>query len=419
MYSLSDAVAEYEQALSVTSTEEPGTQSSRLLKMLLARQAVSLALKSESPSSVTLFQKIVNLDKTLRLRIEDLEASTKEAVKLEWRETIQPSPEDWWWPSDIPKNKFLSRILIVLAWIAIAIALSFIVEVVKRFLSGGVDVASTVLQGLVALLVGGTAVQMARQVIGLKDDSYAAERVSALHYLLAVLFVFIAFVMHIALPKVASYYSDQGVLQKKAGHIVKAIDNYERSVSLKPDDSLSHYNLGLAYEEVLEDDKAESEYRAALRWDDSQCFAYNRLAHLRIARHQGYSEALGLTNIALSKLNAFAKDRAINEDGLRRLHYSLLVNRAWAHLGLKQPLLAQQKLLEAKLLRPDAAGAHCLLGQALNELKDLSGARDEWETCVADAGELQQPDVDAEWISTAQEGISRGNHVETVKDITK
>jgi tetratricopeptide (TPR) repeat protein len=292
------------------------------------------------------------------------------------------------------------------AWVAIAIALSFIVEIVKRFLTGGVDVASTVVQGLVALLVGGSAVQFARQLVGLKDSSSTVESTGKIKFLSAAILILVAIGLQAALPKIAGYYSDQGVIEKKAGRITSAIESYERSVSLKPDDALAHYNLGLAYEAVLERDKAESEYVAALRWDNKMCFAYNRLAQLQITRHKDFATALSLLNTAIEKLGDFGNESALDDDARRRIQYSLLENRGWAQLGLKHPLLAQPDLVRAQQLRPDAPGAHCLLGDVLSELKQSRAAEGEWEKCIAQARAIDNEN-EAELISDAAERIGR------------
>lgn len=406
MLNLQEAVSAYEHALSNLFSEKSGDPASRLLAALLARTDVATVLKEHAPSSPNLFNQIATLDMELRSRIPAAAAAVDQSTKKKWHDAIQATAAEWWWSLEPPKARWLSRSLVAVAWVAIAIALSFIVEVAKRFLTGGVDVASTVLQGLVALLVGGSAVQFARQLVGLKESPSAVESPGKIKFLSAGLLILVALGLQAALPKIAAYYSDQGVIEKKAGRITNAIESYERSVSLKPDDALAHYNLGLAYEVVLERDKAESEYVAALRWDNRMCFAYNRLAQLQITRHKDFAAALGLLNTAIEKLGDFGKESALNDDARMRIQYSLLENRGWAQLGLKHPLMAQGDLVRAQQLRPDAPGAHCLLGDVLSELKQSPAAQGEWEKCIAQSRAIDNEN-ESELISDAAEKLVR------------
>lgn len=405
MRTLEDAISDYQRTLAELFGATPADPESRLLSVLLARDEIAGMLDVTYQLSVGDLHRIQTLDKKLKSSIRDAATSVDECAKNEWRDLLPSRADQWWWSFDRPKRHWLSGALLALAWIAIAIALSFIVEILKRFLAGGVDVTSTVLQGLVALLVGGSAVQLARQLVNLRDGGSTVEPPGRIKFLAAAGLILIALGLEASLPKISAYYSNRGVIEKKAGHITSAIESYERSASLKPDDAITHYNLGLAYEAVLEKDKAESEYVAALRWDNNMCFAYDRLAQLEITRHKDFAAALGLLNTAIEKVAACEKHNDLDSETRRRLEYSLFENRAWAQFGLKHPLLAQSDLVAAQKLRPEAPGAHCLLGNVLSELKQSSSAQGEWEKCVAQA-QAADNENEAQLISNAQEKIS-------------
>src|SRR5205823_14189127 len=115
--------------------------------------------------------RIIELDQKLRKDAKRVNAIARRFDLAEWRESIRPPDGAWWWRLDLhpsAKPRFISKgvLLTGLGWILIAISLSFILEVVRRFLSTGADVPSTVLQGLLALLVGSTIIQLVGQVAG-------------------------------------------------------------------------------------------------------------------------------------------------------------------------------------------------------------------------------------------------------------
>ena len=418
MRTLEEATSDYQRTLAELFDKTRADPESRLLAILLARDEIAEILDATSQLSVGDLHRIQTLDKKLKSSIQEAAKSIGEYAKNEWRDLLPSRADQWWWSFNRPKKHWFSGALLTFAWIAIAIALSFIVEILKRFLAGGIDVTSTVLQGLVALLVGGSVVQLAHQLVDLSDGSSSADPPKRIKFLAAAALILIAFGLEASLPKISAYYSDRGVIEKKAGHITSAIESYERSSSLKPDDAVTHYNLGLAYEAVLEKDKAESEYVAALRWDNNMCFAYDRLAQLEITRRKDFAAALGLLNTAIEKITACEKHNNLDSATRRRLEYSLFENRAWAQLGLKHPLLARSDLIAAQKLRPEAPGAHCLLGDVLSEQKQSSSAQVEWETCVAQA-QASDNENEAQLISNAQEKISHDTLTSGAKDTHK
>ena len=90
----------------------------------------------------------------------------------------------------------------------------------------------------------------------------------------------IVLAFRLALPAFARIYNDRGVRQQLAGRITSAIDSYERAISLAPDFALANYNLGAAYDEILQYDKALVEYQTAIQNDPQLYFAYNNLARI-------------------------------------------------------------------------------------------------------------------------------------------
>lgn len=258
-------------------------------------------------------------------------------------------PTSWWWKlnEQVPDRSFsrLARPVANIAlWLFIALALSYIVEIARRFVGRGPDVASVVMQGFLALLVGGTIVQFARQLVeGTKGNSGSTLfNTKSLLVLAGVLLVFWT-VLYKAQPRIAAYYSDRGVTQRKENDYAHAIQNLLRATDLNPADAIAHYNLAVAYQQTKDYDTAEVEYRAAIKWDPAQYLAYSELARLVILRRSDYAEALRLSEAGLKTWKTQTSDKSLDEFAIRS-QYSLLVMRGWAYLGLQLYRQAENSL---------------------------------------------------------------------------
>jgi tetratricopeptide (TPR) repeat protein len=287
---------------------------------------------------------------------------------------------------------------VILAGFFITLSISFIAEIAQRFLAGQPDffaVFSTITQALLALLAGGTLTQAGGRWIeallaGRGRERHAAYWKTALAFLLLVAVLAFRF----SLPAFARIYNDRGVKQQGAGQITSAIAGYQRALSLDPDFAQAHYNLGSAYEEILQYDKSLTEYHTAIQADPRLYFAYNNLARLYMLQKHDYVSALRLLNRGVAL-----------EPSEPVVQYALYKNRAWAYLGLKLPGLAEADLHLALSLRPEGAAAHCLLAQVLELQGKTAEALPSWESCVA----YTTPDenVEADWYAIARERASQ------------
>ncbi len=244
------------------------------------------------------------------------------------------------------------------------------------------------------MLAGGALTQAGGRWI---EGLFAARGIGHAHYwkaLLAFLLLAAVLALRLSLPAFARVYSDNGVRQQGAGRITTAIASYTRAISLRPDYAVAHYNLGSAYEDILQYDKALVEYQTAIQADPQIYLAYNNLARLYLLQKRDYVSALRLTTRGLDLKPAEPS-----------VQYSLYKNRAWAYLGLKLPGLAEADLRQALALHPEGAAAHCLLAQVLELKGRTADALPSWESCVAyyAPGEGVEPD----WYATAHERVSR------------
>ena len=286
----------------------------------------------------------------------------------------------------------------LLAGLFITLSVSFIAEISARFLVGQPDffgVFSTLSQALLALAAGGALTQAGSRWI---DGLLAARGIGrpALAYwktALALLVLVVVLALRLSLPTFARSYSDRGVRQQVAGRVTSAIYNYQRAISLAPDYTLAHYNLGSAYEDILQYDKAAVEYQTAIQNDPQIYFAYNNLARLYMLQKRDYVSALRLL------------ERGVDLDPSEPdVKYSLLKNKAWAYLALKLPGLAESDLRQALALRPEGAAAHCLLAQVLEAGGKPADALPSWEKCVAYYA--PEENVEPDWYATARERVA-------------
>lgn len=307
----------------------------------------------------------------------------------------------------------------VAAALFLSLALSLMVDLSARLFSASTDfiaVFSALSQGLLALLAGSMLTPAGGAALDrlLADAGIAAGVRHRWRAGLALALLLLMLAVRLLLPAAAGWFNDEGLCQQfgrqptttifhwcppGGGQLAGAIDNYRRAVNLAPGFAAAHYNLGYAYELLLEYDRALAEYQRAWNADRDFFHAANNLARLYLLRQQqgDAAAALAVLNQGIGALSASSLCD-------QRCQHSLYKNRAWAYLQLDLPALARQDLQYALALRPDGAAAHCLLAQILEQQQDLQAARGEWEACLR----YQDPEtnfVEAAWLATAEERL--------------
>jgi tetratricopeptide (TPR) repeat protein len=405
--SIQEQLIAYGDALNSLSNTAPSGSDfeNHVRQVLVAREAVARTLRGaeEHYRVVTAdeLKKLHELDQQLKASALIITTAVGPSKLGSWRESLGIPPIAWWWSlSDlVPQEKsILATVFKYLLWILIAISLSFILEIVKRFLSGGTDLPSTVLQGLLAFLATGTVVQGARQFI--EKASTKGERKSFLSQRALIGTVItltaVALLMEWARPKVAVIYNDKGVDLYEKKQLSSAIEKYQRAISLEPKYAQAHFNMGNAYEDVLNYDKAIVEYESAIMADQEYYRPYNNIARLYIVYRNEPLKALRLIDTALT----LSIDP---EDDATQVKYRLYKNRGWANLTLKNYRQAKADLEQALGFVSNGADAHCLLAQVLEEQKDQSSAV-QWALCKTLADQ-QKGDVEVHWSGLAVEKV--------------
>jgi len=454
MSDINDAITEYRQAVQGLGSVKADDAEEKVLKALLARDCVAFELARSAPLTHDLLIATADVDRELKEKTPKIKEALGADRLAEWRRArLPPAPpagrtqdEYWWWfldarADDGSDDRPSARIITLLIWGAVVISLSFIIESVRRFLSGEVSVLGTVLQGIVTLMVGSSILQFAGQLVAARaprpKEERAGERPLFKRLLFPASFVTVALVMWFLVPWAVRFYSDRGVEGQHEGQLSNPISHYQRTISLEPSDAIAHYNLARAYEAIAEFDKAEAEYKSAIRWDDNQPAAYDGLGRLYLAGKKDHANALRLLNTGLDKLEAQKTAGETGDEGdYKRIRVSLLKHRAWAYFGLDAFTQARDDLHEAAALRPNAA-SHCLLGQVLEkELKLLEEEQKPqkrpptppeenqrlkeqihkaYKDCVALSGG-QREKIEPEWMARAQEYLNREDERQARED---
>ena len=92
-------------------------------------------------------------------------------------------------------------------------------------------------------------------------------------------------------PADAGLHDDVALLYLELGKSDGAIDHFRRSLALKPQSPVAHYNLGTALTVARRLDEAAAEYREALRLDPAYANAHNNLGNVWLAQ-KNYDEAI-------------------------------------------------------------------------------------------------------------------------------
>ncbi len=183
-----------------------------------------------------------------------------------------------------------------------------------------------------------------------------------------------------------------GVKNHLAGNLPNAQMGYKVALKLNPLSAAARYNLGSAYEDEQDYQRAHAEYQTAI--EDGFVPAYNNQARLDILAGK-YEAAVSLLQIGLP----LAKHEDI------RIRYSFLKNLGWARLEQGRLESAKIELEEATKLQSDRAPAYCLMAQVLEHEGERKGALVLWGKCLDFSYKPQLPEED-KWLEMASQRLN-------------
>jgi tetratricopeptide (TPR) repeat protein len=374
-----------------------------ILTCLVTRDSIRYRLKAGNLDDMALIPRLLVADRVLRALSPRL---ANVATIAEWRKSIQPPAEAWWWfPATALSTRWCDRLDWLfngLTLVVLAIALSFVVDIATHFYYGGFDLVGAltiVLPTLLASLSAGGLFSSTLQEgmnRAMQRLRVHAQYQNEARFALAMVVWLVVAVVWINLPHIARAYSDRGEAHRAQGQLAKARRDLERAIKLDPGNAMAHYNLGNVYEDLFSDEKAILEYQmaAAAGLD----LAHNNLGRLYIVRGEN-DQAVQVLQRALRLLAADEK----SPEATTRYH--MLKNLSWARVGQQRWNDARSLLDEAIVLLPDNAPAHCLLGKAYAGLGKRSEAELAWRRCIGLA-HAHDPDEDR-WIGEGRAYLDR------------
>ena len=387
---LKDELAAFEQK---KSNQKSGTELSAeiCLDVFIARDEIQRYLRDRDPSIRKFLPELSQLDKQLKEQIATIE---KRFPLAEWRKILDPPTSAWWWQGEAPdiihpwdRLDWLWELLTIPT---LTINFALVVSISSRFLAGGPDALGAIAvvgQSVVAMLAAGAPLTQAGQ----KIIEQVLEKLGLPKYLwheaklgIAILAFLSLFGLQNSLPNIARIYLKRGITAKDK-FPTSALADYKRAIELDPNNMEAHYRLGAIYEELLEFDKANSEYRIAMLGGCVE--AYNNLGRLYIVEEGDAAKAAVLLTRAQNKVDDF---RCTSDTDVKSLSYSLLKNLGWARFIQKRHTEARNYLEEAIKLNPEKAAPYCLLAQVIEEERDEShiDALTAWESCLDYANRL-------------------------------
>lgn len=408
--SLAIAIAPYDKALDALEAGSPSQE--QVLNVLLARDIVEVALQDTASIPSHQLMRLDDLDRKLKAQRSTI---TKTIKLRNWRNIHHPPATNWWWyfepPALLPCLDQPHPLLDQLDWlwqliilVALAISVTFILNTLKRVLSGGVDtagVSAVVLQSVLALAGGSALTQQGRAAL---ESSLKRLRIPK-HYwqelgaFLSIAVLLLVMAIHtFYLPQLATNLNKSGQQNYESGQLDSALSNYQQAIALRPDYAEAHYHLGTLYEDLQKTDQAIAEYQLVVQSDlNSQPNSPERLLMLRAHNNLGRLYLLkGNTQAAWAPLEQglgfVDADAAIKNADIQYEHYKLLKNLGWVRLQQKYYLDAANYFQEAIDLQPQLqslfaevggqAAPFCLQAQVLEAQKQNKAAQTAWETCV-------------------------------------
>jgi tetratricopeptide (TPR) repeat protein len=337
----------------------------QLLTCLVARTAVSHRLKAGELDDIALMRQLFVADKVLRALSPRIVGF---ASIPDWRESLQPHGDAWWWfPPEAPSAHWWGRLdwlVNGLTLLVIAVTLSFVADIATRFYLQGFDLVGAltiVLPMLLASLSAGgifsaTISQgMNRVMQHLRIPTWYQYEA---RFGIAIVIWLVVMAVWFNLPIISRTYSNRGEAARAQGQLADARRDLERAIKLDSDNAVAHYNLGNVYEDLFSAKQAITEYQmaAAAGLD----LAYNNLGRLYILAGE-YDNAVQELEKALRQFQPDGKPREAET------RYNLLKNLGWARVGQQRFNDARSVLEQAIALHPNAAPAYCLLAKVYQE----------------------------------------------------
>lgn len=412
-------IDQYEKELNIL--VESKVSSKEILQVFLVRDRIQQLLNDKTDVSADLLLDLFDLDSRLRKQANKINQTLE---ITEWRNSLEIPINYWWWFLK-PESHHLDQydwLWNSLTVTFLTVSMSLVVDISTKFLGGGIAVGSvfaTIFPSVLTLFTaGGVLTETGKTVIEklllkakIKNYFWSETKLGISIILLSGLIGF-----KLYLPKIAEGHRQEGLKNYQTHNWDKAISDYDKAISLDPDNAQSHYQLGFIYEQLQDLEKAKSEYKLAIQGNLPE--AYSSLARLYLLEEKP-TEAVSLLYIFRELQPKIPKIKLKPKDYI--LYYNLYKNLGWARFQqgqkdketkgyyeeAKSELEKSIKSYYEKI--PDKeitdqnreidyrghkdGAAYCLLAQVLEKLKEVEQAKKQWCLCRT-RGNPRLPEVD-------------------------
>ncbi|MEM7028169.1 MAG: hypothetical protein AAF629_01155, partial [Chloroflexota bacterium] len=238
---LSDLVQQYQTLVESLTNQETLDENQALSCLLLRDQIADLAKRKEiiAPETVQILALADQALKALTIPFSNL------ANIDEWRDSLAPPPESWWWHLNPPLKERILSFYEKFDWIwdtlnivTLTIILALVFDIIPRFYRGGADTTGAfaiVIQSVLTMVTaGGILTKTGAEVIERVLKNYKVPQILwheiRLGLALMMLFTLLVF-RNQGLPALAQGYHRCGQqLHYQEGQLLAAQHNYERAL---------------------------------------------------------------------------------------------------------------------------------------------------------------------------------------------
>ncbi|MBK4730061.1 tetratricopeptide repeat protein [Oxynema sp. CENA135] len=381
---LSEAIARYENAFIEFEGEENQPSRERILKLLMARDAVEEAIAEKTKVSEQTVARLFELDSQLQ---ENSSKIAKFGNLDRWRASLNPPQSSWWWyfqpPQEIDPWDRLDNLWDTLTAAALIFTGSFMVSTFQAFSVGGLGVMETfgtLAQGAGLALVGKGALTSDGKA---KVKKACQQMGIAPRYHSEVMFGFSAFLLlgayglNSQLPAIGKVYYATGQSLYQEGHLTAAADKYLQAIQLDPDNIEIKIALGEVYESLGDLDKALAQYKQAV--ERGMAIGFNHMGRVYIEK----KEPITAETYLRMGLERVGDDDRVRYQLYRNLGWSLWEQKLYEQAAVPlEKAIDIDKKIPVREAKPFGAGmANCLFAETLERLGEQERANRHWVNC--------------------------------------
>ncbi len=356
-----------------------------LYLLLLLRDRIAASIRNGELPSLPLAGRIARIDGKLSSARERL-AEGEVQTFYDLRRSIQPPHGHWWWFHDKPSGPWWTIGAVAL----LTFAVTLITDFTRRILAadpGGIGIVPIAVQALLAVGATSTFAEGGRQWLeGILSRCKVPRRhLPALKLALMMALFLIVLLGWETVPRLlARYYNSLGE-NAKSGRTDSsgsdpwsqhALGYFQRAAALDPEYIPASFNLGSAYEDSFQYEKAIAAYQQTLVLDPVDVAAYSNLTRSYIIANQPLNALRAAQNgVAVVKRYPLNNPTDDELQTIAKLHKNL----AWAEFQLGFYNSAEADIALAVRHKGVAAAAFCVLGRIYTQRNEPVRAREAWE----------------------------------------